>query len=177
MEADDSDNGVEVLQSHRATVQEEARGIELRLAKREQIGRASEEIGRLTEEGRKLAQQIADIEKLEYVAAQFSKKKVEDCEKRINNMFGMVRWQLFDATQDGNEFETCVPIVNGTPYAVVNTALQVNAGLDIINTLCRFNNVSAPIFIDGAERVNEFVSVPSQVILLTVTKDKELVIK
>ena len=70
-----------------------------------------------------------------------------------------------------------MPLVNGTPYGVANTAAQVNAGLDIINTLCRFNNVSAPVFIDGAESVNKYIDTVSQMIFLQVTADAELVIK
>lgn len=148
-----------------------------RLQKRQQIDAANQEIQRLTDEGRNLAQQIADVEKREYTAAQFSKKKIQSCEQRINGMFTNVRFQLFDYTQEGNEFEVCIPLVDGTPYAVVNTAKQVNAGLDIINTLCQFNNLTVPIFCDGAESVNRYIRTRSQMIFLQVTTDKKLVIK
>ena len=147
------------------------------LDRRDQIEQAQKEIARLEEQGRKLAQQIADLEKQEYTAAQFSKKKIEDCEQRINSMFSLVRFQLFDYTQEGNEFETCIPLVSGTPYAVANKACRLNAGLDIINTLCRFNNISAPIFIDNSESSNHCIDTLSQMIFLRVTLDKELVIK
>ena len=147
------------------------------MKKRVEIDKAKEEISRLEEAGRELSQSIATIEKQEYTATQFTKKKIEDCEERINSMFSIVKFQLFDYTQEGNEFEVCTPIVNGTPYAVANTASQVNAGLDIINTLCKFNNICAPVFIDGAESVNNYIDIPSQMILLQVTKDKQLVIK
>lgn len=151
--------------------------LSVRLQKREQIERAGVEITKLEEQGRTIAQQIADVEKREYIAAQFTKKKIEDCEQRINSMFSIVRFQLFDYTQEGNEFETCIPLIDGTPYAVANTAKQVNAGLDIINTLCRFNNISAPVFIDGAESINRYIDTLSQMIFLQVTSDKEIVIK
>lgn len=151
--------------------------LQSRLMKESQIENGKKEIEKLQERGKELAQLIADIEKREYTAAQFSKKKIEDCEKRINNLFKLVRFQLFDYTQDGNEYETCIPLVNGVPYAVANTASQLNAGLDIINTLCRFNNVCAPIFCDGAESVNHYIPTASQMIFLQVTQDKQLVIK
>ena len=176
---DDTDEADKLneLASQRASTLASMYELENRLAKREQIDKANKEIARLNDEGRDLALQLADIEKREYIAAQFSKKKIEDCEQRINGLFSYVRFQLFDTTQDGNEFETCVPIIEGVPYGTKNTAGQVNAGLDIINTLCRFHNVAAPIFIDGAESVNDFHDVQSQTIFLLVTKDKELVIK
>ena len=166
-----------VLCQKRDNLQKTIDDLQARLMKRSQIDNGKEEITKLQARGKELAQLIADIERREYTAAQFSKKRIEDCEARINSMFRLVRFQLFDYTQDGNEFETCMPIVNGVPYAVANTASQLNAGLDIINTLCRFNKVSAPIFCDGAESVNNFIPTNSQMIFLSVTTDKQLVIK
>lgn len=166
-----------VLIHKRDDLQKSIDDLQARLMKRSQIDTGKEEIKKLQARGKELAQLISDIERREYTAAQFSKKRIEDCETRINSMFQLVRFQLFDYTQDGNEFETCVPVVNGVPYAVANTASQLNAGLDIINTLCRYNKVSAPIFCDGAESVNSYIPTNSQMIFLRVTTDKQLVIK
>ena len=166
-----------VLIQKRDNLQKSINDLQARLMKRSQIDTGKEEIKKLQARGKELAQLISDIERREYTAAQFSKKRIEDCETRINSMFQLVRFQLLDYTQDGNEFETCVPVVNGVPYAVANTASQLNAGLDIINTLCRYNKVSAPIFCDGAESVNSYIPTNSQMIFLRVTTDKQLVIK
>lgn len=166
-----------VLIQKRDNLQKTIDDLQAHLMKRSQIDTGKFEIKKLQARGKELAQLIADIEQREYTAAQFSKKRIEDCEARINSMFRLVRFQLFDYTQDGNDFETCMPIVNGVPYAVANTASQLNAGLDIINTLCRYNKVSAPIFCDGAESVNNFIPTNSQMIFLSVTTDKQLVIK
>lgn len=166
-----------VLIHKRDDLQKSIDDLQARLMKRYQIDNGNAEITKLQARGKELAQLIADIEQREYTAAQFSKKRIEDCEARINSMFHLVRSQLFDYTQDGNEFETCVPVVNGVPYAVANTASQLNVGLDIINTLCRYNKVSAPIFCDGAESVNSYIPTNSQMIFLRVTTDKQLVIK
>lgn len=173
----DDNQAKEALARQRENIQRHIYDIQARLAKKAQIDKGYEEIASLQERGKVLAQLIADIEKREYTAAQFSKKRIEDCETRINAMFHLVRFQLFDYTQDGNEYETCLPLVGGVTYAVANTAAQINAGLDIINTLCKFNNVSAPIFCDGAESVNEYIPTNSQMIFLQVTNDKQLVIK
>lgn len=150
---------------------------QLRLGSRDQIKKCNDEIARLEASGKDLAQQIADAEKEEYTIAQFTKAKIEECERRINGLFTLVHFRLFDYTIDGNEFETCVPLIDGTPFQVANTAKQVNAGLDIINALCKFNGVCAPIFIDNRESVNELIPSESQIINLVVTTDKELVIK
>ena len=173
-----SDNEVlKEIESKRDSLADERKSLEERLQKREQIEKANKEIKRLENLGRDLSQQIADVEQREYIAAQFTKKKIEDCETRINAMFELVKFQLFDYTQDGNEFECCTCLVGGVPYATANSAGQVNAGLDIIRSLCKYNNVCAPIFCDGSESVNSFIEMPSQMIFLKVTDDKRLIVK
>jgi len=158
-------------------IQDKRGQAQLRLSCRDQIKKCNEEIERLEKTGKDLAQQIADAEKEEYTVAQFTKTKIDECERRINGMFTMVKFRLFDYTIDGNEFETCVPLIDGTPFQVANTAKQVNAGLDIINALCKFNGVCAPIFIDNRESVNELIPTESQIINLVVTTDNELIVK
>ena len=155
--------------------------VKARLADRERIEQFKKQIANLEAKGKDLAQQIADAEREEYTAQQFTKAKIDECEKRINGLFTMVTFRLFDYTIEDtkkeNPIETCIPLVNGVPFAVANTASQVNAGLDIINALTSFYGVKAPIFIDNRESVNEIIPTQSQVINLVVTDDKQLVIK
>lgn len=171
------ENPVVQIEKERDTLYDSLTELKLRMRHRSAIDKAVAEIAALQSRGRELTQQIAEIEKREYIAVSFIKKRIEDCEQRINAMFKSVRFQLFDYTQEGNEFEVCIPIVNGTPYGVTNTAGKVNAGLDIINILCKFYKIYAPVFIDGAESVNHYMGIQSQMILLQVTQDKQLVIK
>lgn len=165
------------LQSQKATWNASRDELKARLAKRDAISRCEKEISQLEENGKKLAQQIADVEREEYTIEQFTKTKIDECEKRINAMFKFVSFKLYDYTFDGNAVETCVPLVDGVPYGSANTAGQVNAGLDIINTLCRHYGICAPIFIDGRESVNEIIPTESQIINLVVTKDNKLKIQ
>lgn len=165
------------LNERKAELQAEADALKLRLAKREQIEQGEARMKELEREGKQLALKIAELEGREFIAEKFSKRKIEDCEGRINGIFKSVRFKLFGHTLDGNEYECCVPLVNGVPYPVANTASQINAGLDIINALCKFYGVTAPIFIDNAESVNEYEDTPSQVIYLRVSEDPILIIK
>ena len=155
--------------------------VKAKLADRERIEQFKKQIAALEAKGKDLAQQIADAEREEYTVQQFTKAKIDECEKRINCLFTMVTFRLFDYTIEDtkkeNPIETCVPLVNGVPFTVANTAAQVNAGLDIINALTSFYGVKAPIFIDNRESVNEIIPTQSQVINLVVTDDKQLVIK
>lgn len=152
-------------------------GLKSRLAKRDTIARCEKEIADLEAKGKQLAQQIADLEREEYTIEQFTKTKIDECESRINAMFKVVSFHLFDYTNDGNPVETCIPTISGVPYGSTNTASKMNAGLDIINTLCKFYGVCAPIFIDNRESVNDIIETQSQIINLVVNKDNFLTIK
>lgn len=155
--------------------------VKTKLADRERIEQFKKQIADLETKGKDIAQQIADIEREEYTVQLFTKAKIDECEKRINGLFSMVTFRLFEYTIEDakkeNPIETCVPLVDGVPFTVANTASQVNAGLDIINALTSFYGVKAPIFIDNRESVNEIIPTQSQVINLVVTDDKQLVIK
>ena len=83
----------------------------------------------------------------------------------------------FETQINGGEVETCEAMVNGVPFSDANTAGQFNAGIDIINAICRFEGISAPIFADGSESVNNLHPTQSQVIRLFVSLDDKLVIK
>ena len=173
---DNAGNYNQELADELQQVRDKRNKAQLRLGSRDQIKKCNDEIARLESHGKELAQQIADAEKEEYTITQFTKAKIEECERRINGLFTMVHFRLFDYTIDGNEFETCVPLIDGTPFQVANTAKQVNAGLDIINALCKFNGVCAPVFIDNAESVNDYLPTESQCIFLRVTNEKKLVV-
>jgi len=92
-------------------------------------------------------------------------------------MFSLVRFKLFETQINGGEVPTCEAMVNGVPFSSLNNAMRINTGLDIINAICNKNEVSAPIFIDNAEAVNELFQTNSQIIRLVVTTDKSLIIK
>lgn len=135
------------------------------------------EIKRLESEGAQLSQQISDLEKIEFTIEDFNRVKIEEADKRVNRLFEIVKFQLFDKTIEGNEFESCIALNKaGVPISATNTAEKINAGLDIIRTLSRFYNVSAPIFCDGAESNNNYLSTESQMVFLRVTKEQELTI-
>jgi len=162
--------------AEKATLNQSRDAIMNKLNDRIMIDKADKEIASLNESGRKLAQEIADIERDEYTIGQFTKAKVDLVESRVGKLFKVVKFKMFDYTIDGNTIETCVAMVNGVPFPTINSAMQINAGLDIINALCKHYDVTAPIFIDNRESVNELIPTASQIINLVVTNDPELVI-
>ena len=165
------------LKNQKSELNNQRNEIVKRLANRDVIEKCRKEVESLEEHGKELSQAIADIEREEYTVEQFTKKKIEECEQRVNAIFKHVSFQLFKYTLDNNPVEVCIPYANGVPYGTANTASQVNAGLDIINALCKFYGITAPIFIDNRESVNQLIETDSQIINLIVTQDKELIIK
>lgn len=151
--------------------------LQARLAKREQIKRADDEINALEEKRLANNQALADAEKLEYIALSFQKDKDAELAKRINGLFKYVSFSFVSEQLNGGEKLTCVCNVNGTPYPDVNNAGKINAGLDIINAICTARGITAPIFVDNAESVNDILPTMSQKVLLYVSNDKCLTIK
>ncbi len=146
-------------------------GLKSELSVRETIANHMKAVKSLNARGSELAQQIADLEKQEFTIDAFNKAKIEECDRRINSMFSLVNFKLFDKTFDGNEFEICTPTnKNGVRWDATNTAEQINMGLDVINTLSRFYNVKVPIFVDRCESINEPIQAGSQMILIKVTE-------
>lgn len=126
---------------------------------------------------RALGEELAALEGTEYRLARLSKARMEMVEGRINGLFKTARFKLFERQINGGEAETCVATVDGVPWPDLNSAGRVNCGLDIINAISRAKGVSAPIFIDNAEGVNELMGTEGQQVRLVVTRDKELTVR
>lgn len=144
--------------------------IKSKLQTKAQIEVADKRIAELQQEEKTLAQQIANVEKEQFVIENFIKEKVDALERVVNSKFKFVKFKMFDEQINGGLKETCEAMVNGVPYSDVNTASKINAGLDIINVLSEFYGISAPIFIDNAESVHTLIDSESQMIRLVVSE-------
>ena len=167
----------EELSQQNNVLRGELDNIKMRLAKREIIERNDARINELESQLREQSEELAQLEGIELTMAAFSKAKIEAVERRINGLFSVVRFKMFETQINGGEVETCEATVNGVPYSDVNAAMKINAGLDIINAICQFEQVSAPIFCDNAESINEILPTQSQMIRLVVTTDESLKIQ
>lgn len=150
--------------------------LKARIAKRETIERNEQRITELENSLRTQSQELAELEGIEFTIQQFTKARIEAVEGRINGMFGLVRFKLFEQQINGGEVETCVATVDGVPYPDLNNAMKINAGLDIINAISQFEYITAPIFIDNAEAVNHLLNMRAQVVRLVVTNDDVLTV-
>lgn len=138
-----------------------------------------ERIAELQEEQREVAQKVADAEKMVYLLESFIRYKMDVISESINGKFDGISWKLFNRQVNGGISETCECTVDGVPYSSCNNGHRIVAGLKIIKALQELYGVSAPIFIDNAESVNEFnlPAMDCQMILMTVSENKELIVE
>lgn len=139
--------------------------------------RIDEQIADMQKKQREYEQAKADAEKILHQLKEVSKRKNALLVEEINQHFGIVSWKLFDYQKNGEYKEVCVPMVDGKEFGVTtNTGREIQAKLDICNSFQKFFNMYVPIFLDGAESLNdEYIpAVDTQLILLTVSEDKQL---
>lgn len=158
------------LKSKIETLKAKRDAIKKDLQKEEMIANSNKRIEQLSKEESELAQSIADMEREMFTIEAFEKEKSTRIEASVNDKFQLVNFKLFETQINGGEVPTCKALINGVPFSDANTASKINAGLDIINTLCEHYQVNAPIFIDNRESVIELLDTQSQVINLIVSE-------
>jgi len=158
------------LRQQRADVQKGIDAVKADLQKKEQIDKAQKRIEELNQQKKELQKAKAQLQGKEDLIADFERAKMGEVERRVNALFQFVKFKMYrQQIEDEKQVADCVCYIDGVRYADKNNAWKINAGLDVINTLCAFHKVNAPIFIDNAESVNEFIPVASQLITLVVT--------
>ncbi|MDH6308067.1 DNA repair exonuclease SbcCD ATPase subunit [Dysgonomonas sp. PFB1-18] len=168
--------GINALKGDKKQLQDKVDSLKKQLYVRETIANKNARIKELEGQEKTLNQQLSELEKKEYTAQEFTKAHIVELEGKVNALFLNVRFTMFDHKLNGALKPICECTVGGVPYSDLNNADRINAGIDIINAICRFNNVYAPCFIDNAESINDVMPMDSQAIHLIVSRDKELVI-
>lgn len=138
--------------------------------------KVKERIAELEAEQKEVGQKIAEQEQMIDLVEDFIRAKMNMISEKINEMFKIVSFKLFDVQINGGIKETCECTVNGVPLSSLNNGHRIVAGLDIIHSLSNLYEVSCPIFVDNAESINDF-NVPkmdAQMVYLMVTDDREL---
>lgn len=165
---------ISYLQNKKVEITEEINKLNKILNERDIQEKTKLRIEELQNEEENISMKIQELEGEQYALEEFTKTKVELLENAINSKFEIVKFRLFDTQINGGLIECCDTLVNGVPYSDVNNAHKILAGLDIINTLIKFYNTSAPIFIDNRESINEIYPINTQIISLIVTTDSQL---
>ena len=161
-----------------ATTKEHRFNLEAELNKYEEAKRIDTRIAELETQQAELAAEKSKLDEASYLMDEFIKAKVNMLEDVINSRFKLARFKMFDVMLNGNVEECCETTYKGVPYRSMNNAARINIGLDIINALTSYFKVNAPVFIDNAEAVTDFISVNSQTIKLIVDESEpQLVVK
>ena len=161
-----------------ATTKEHRNNLETELNKYEEAKRIDTRVAELESQQAELAAEKSKLDEASYLMDEFIKAKVNMLEDVINSRFKLARFKMFNTMINGNIEECCETTYKGVPYRSMNNAARINVGLDIINALTSYFKVNAPVFIDNAEAVTEFVPVNSQTIKLIVDESEpQLVVK
>ena len=152
--------------------------LETELNKFKLIDDINHRILELENQQQKLVAEKNALDEAAFLMDEFIKAKVNMLEENINSRFKLARFKMFNVMLNGNVEECCETTYKGVPYRSMNNAARINVGLDIINALTSYYKVNAPVFIDNAEAVTEFVPVNSQTIKLIVDESEpHLVVK
>lgn len=172
-EADDKE--VARLDEEINSVKEKRAALETELNKYKLNADIQKRVIELESQQQKLAAEKNLLDETSFLIDEFVKAKVDMLEESINSHFEYARFKMFNVLVNGNVEECCETTYKGVPYRSMNNAARMNVGLDIINALTKFYNVTAPVFIDNAEAVTDFIKCNSQTIKLVVDADfKEL---
>lgn len=172
-EADDKE--VARLDDEIKAVKEKRAALETELNKYTLNADIQKRVIELESQQQKLAAEKNLLDETSFLIDEFVKAKVDMLEDSINSHFEYARFKMFNVLVNGNIEECCETTYKGVPYRSMNNAARMNVGLDIINALTKFYNVTAPVFIDNAEAVTDFIKCNSQTIKLFVDADfKEL---
>ncbi|UXR83506.1 AAA family ATPase [Staphylococcus sp. IVB6214] len=162
---DDIDNKILGLQKQKGSYDEQLMLIKSNERAQERIEQLRNKEDELLNEKETLSYQL-------YQLNLFTQLKIKALEGNVNDKFEMASFKLFNQLVNGEHEETCVVTYDGVEYGSgLNNAARINVGLDIINTLSKHYNVTAPIFIDNAESVTDVIETEAQQIQLIVSEN------
>lgn len=141
---------------------------------REQI---TNRISQLRDKQSELNKQLSQIERRQEAAKIMMQVQDDILETNVNKLFHYTQFRLFRTQVNGQRVPYCEAMVGGVPFADVNSAAKINAGIDIISTLSLHNDFYAPVIIDNAESVNQILPNNNQNILFYVTEERQLTVQ
>ena len=157
------------------------------LAAEKNNDRIDERIEEMKASLRQYSQSLADAESMLYQLQLISQKKNELLSEQVNSHFTRVKFRLFAVQKNGEIKDDCTPMVlcsdgeyRDMTYSA-NTAAIVAAKLDICSGLQKFYGQNLPIWLDGAECLDEAnrnnLKLENQLVLLCVSEDEKLTVR
>lgn len=166
----------QIILQNKTDLQKQRDQLKADLGRENLIAMRTERIEELSEQMRTLNQQLTELESKDYTANRFENAMIKDLENRVNGLFDLVRFSMFETLLNGSTRPTCVMTMHGVPYNDLSNSEKINAGIDLIKAMSRYNNVYAPIIIDNAESCNHILPTECQQIRLVVSMDEKLTV-
>lgn len=164
------------MKNRKEQLKSEVSSITYQLAKEQDIAKVEARREELKKQNTELATKIAELDAVMFEISTYQKAYINAVEDKVSSMFKLVRWKMYqpNVSNDGEQ-EICECLVNGVPVSTnVNTAGGVNAGIDIINALSKWLEISVPLWIDGKESVTDLLDTDAQVVTLSVVENQPL---
>lgn len=132
----------------------------------------------LTKQQEELAEQLLEGNRLQEEVNDYVRFKTALINEQVQKIFKTVRFKFFEYHMNGGfNDQMCEIMCNGVDWVNMNSALKVNAGMEIIKAMQETYRVVLPIWIDNRESIIDLFENNAQVINLCVSRDKELTIK
>lgn len=183
LESEGADKVVEDAKADKTKFKSQLDEVNKIIAQAENNVRIDEQIAEMQAKQTEYAQVKAAAENILNQLSEVSKRKNNLLVDEINSHFRIVKWKLYDYQKNGEYKEVCTPTVPDEKTGIykvfgdtTNKGREIEAKLDICDSFQKFYGMRVPIVLDNAESINdEYIpKVDTQLILLTVTKDKDL---
>lgn len=149
--------------------------------------RTNARIAELKAEQQKLRGDQARLQRKLDLLNEFIRYKVAKITEKINRMFKIAKFKLFEPNKTNDGLTECCDAVafGADRYGDINTAGKILVGIDIISTLSEHFGLSVPLFIDNIDGLDstsysgmlETIAEKMQLITLRVSDDDKLTVK
>ena len=140
------------------------------LANTDNIQKNTDRIAELSEREKELAQKIADVEAEIAEIDQYKKTESELIEEAVNDKFAHTKFKLFDYRLNGEINPTCIATLDGVNHQDMSSGQEIYVGIDIINVLSEYYDMSVVLFIDKSEGYTLPIEAKTQTICLKAVK-------
>lgn len=121
----------------------------------------------LENERRETLKTKADTQRILDLTREFITYKCDLVERKLNKMFGGVRFKMFRQNKTNDEIKECCDIFwNGVPYSALSYSTKFIVSMKIAQAFQDYYNVHIPLMVDNAESIDFDSDIDGQVILM-----------
>ena len=105
------------------------------------------------EEHEEKGKKLAEIKNVLFRCDEFVKYKMNYVDNKQSKYFKFCNFKLINELINGGTEPCCVITVDGVEFNSINHESKVNAQLEVLNVLSKYNQLQLPVFMDFAESV------------------------